>query len=651
MGLFSPKDKDWRKWESRINSARDVRTMWEPQVSTCSHFAAGIQNIWWDLQGNMRTKQVMPNEIFRIINLMPVYLNIIQSRLTSNDPRWNPERAPGAGRATTVAEKHAATALLSAVWEAHDQGDLFLKRIMKLAIRRGYLEGGAIAYNRFDEVTDMPTVSLFSMWDAYADTSAEDMYNKGHICFIIPKSLEWIKRQAEEKKTSDGDVGQGWSKLALNVEADGIVAGSNLKKEYLQRKNGGSKAFAPKTHALRYCFEYGSNGLRYSIVSAEGELFAQDLPDHTNLCDLFTVFHPVDTGDFYTRPPCMDWIDPQKTVNKMYSNIECYIDTFGQGKWILENEKTTIPYAGVTGQKIFANEGEVKQLEMLPLPSTHFQHLQNAISQYEQIAGVHGESVGRISGSADSGKAIAQLQALDEQNSTDAVDNFKLFLQQIGQKVLRDAARNWKDTKTLYRYDRITGKQTEMKVIGEKYYDARSNKTEDTMALVPFERMNVKMVIGEYYSETQRRKELTDLLQIWQPGVNRIQDRVMLPMIMDAFDIGVGQDIVEELRKMENPDQMIAEGKAMKIADGQRVIVNANDPHEFLANYYATRAQEYAKGGDMQSAQALNAQASTHNTFVQAGQGGAGNPNAPENIPEAAAAASATAGGTLPVGM
>lgn len=641
-------NKDWKKWEGRINSARDVRTMWEPQVATTSHFAAGIQNVWWDMKGNLRVKELQPNEIFRIINLMPVYLNILQARLTANDPHWNPERAPGAARSTTIAEKHAATALLSSVWEGHDRGDLFMKRIMKLAIRRGYLEGGAIAYNRFDEASDMPVVDLFSMWDCYADTSAEDLYNKGHLCFIIPRSLEWIRRQVPEGKS--GEKGQGWSKNALKLEADGIVAGSDLKKQYLQRKNGGSRQYAPKTAALRYCFEHGSNGIVYSVVSQEGELFRQELPQYTSLCDLFTVFHPVDTGDFYARPPTMDWVDPQKSVNKMYSMIECYIDTFGHGKWILENENVTVPIAGAGGQKIYANDGEVKMLEMLPLPQTHFMHLNNAVMHYEQIAGVHGESTGRISGSADSGKAIAQLQALDEQNSVDAVDNFKLFMQQVGQKVLRDAAANWTTTKTLYRYDRITGKQTELKVIGQKAYDVRKHKDENTMALVPFERMNVKMVVGAFYSEASRRAEIKDLLSVWQPGMNRIQDRVMLPLIMDAYDIGVGQDIVEELRKLENPDQMIAEGKAMKIADGQKVIVNANDPHQFLANYYAQRAQEYQQNGDLQSAEALNAQASVHNTFVQGGQGTGGNPNAPETPEQAAAQARAFPDGQIPVG-
>ena len=639
MRVFT--NPDWKKWESRINSARDIRTMWEPQVSTTSHFAAGMQNVWWDLKGNLRTKEVLPNEIFRIINLMPVYLNIIQSRLTANDPHWNPERAPGASMRGTVTQKHAATALLSSVWEGHDRGDLFMKRIMKLAIRRGYLEGGAIAYNRFDEATDMPVVDIFSLWDCYADTSAEDLYNKGHLCFIIPKSLEWVRRQVK-----DAD----WSKEAMKLEADGIVAGSDLKKEYLQRKNGGSRRYAPKTAALRYCFEYGPNGVVYSVVSQEGELFRQELTQHTSLCDLFTVFHPVDTGDFYARPPTIDWIDPQKTVNKLYSMIECYIDTFGHGKWILENENVTVPIAGAGGQKIYANDGEVRQLEMLPLPQTHFMHLNNAIAQYEQIAGVHGESTGRISGSADSGKAIAQLQALDEQNSVDAVDNFKLFLQQIGQKVLRDAAKNWTTVKTLYRYDRITGKETPIKVMGEGAYNARTIKEPDVLPLVPFERLNVKMVIGAYYSEAQRRAEIKDLLSVWQPGTNRVQDRIMLPLIMDAYDIGVGQDIVEELRKLENPDQMIAEGKAMKLADGERVIVNANDPHQFLANYYAQRAAEYEQNGDLQSAQLLNAQASVHNTFVKQGEGTAGNPNPPEDPAQAVAQAKAFPGGNLPVG-
>lgn len=625
---------DHRKWDDRIAAAKDARTLWETQVSTCSHFAAGIQNIWWDAQGNMRRKTVQPNEIFRIINLFPVYLNIIQSRLTANDPRWNPARAPGAKQAVSMQEKHAANALLQAVWNGNDRGDLFTKRLMKLAIRRGYLEGGAIAYNRFDQDSDMPVIDLFSLWDTYADTAAEDLYNKGHICFILPKSTEWINNQKD------------WS-LGGGVESDGIMSESSLKKEFIQNKAGGRTGWQRGTTALRFCFEYGSNGLRYSIVGQDRELFAMDLPQYTSLCDLFTKFSPIDTGDFYSRPPCMDWVDIQKSINKIISSIECYIDTFGQGKWILENQNVTVPIAGVHGQKIYADNGEVQQLEMQPLPQTHFQHLNQMLGQFEQIAGVHSESLGRTSGSADSGKAIAQLQALDEQNTSDSVDNFKLFLQQVGQKVLRDASAHWTSVKTMYHYDRMTGAQQEIKVIGERVYDASETVRSGTVALRPFERLNVEIVIGQYFHESQRRKELVDLLQVWQPGSNRVQDKVLLPIIMDSFDIGVGQDIVEELKKMENPDLMIAEGKAIKIVDGEKVIINANDPHEFLSGYYAQRAQEYLQGGDAQAADALRAQASIHSSFLQQ-KGGPVSPNAPESLMEAQNQSAALPGG-MPV--
>lgn len=627
---------DHRKWDDRIAAAKDARTLWETQVSTCSHFAAGIQNVWWDAQGNMRRKNVLPNEIFRIINLFPVYLNIIQSRLTANDPMWNPARAPGAKQTVSLQEKHAANALLQSVWNANDRGDLGTKRLMKLAIRRGYLEGGAIAYNRFDESTDMPVVDLFSMWDTYADTSAEDIYNKNHICFILPKSVEWVNNQ------------KGWSADAKNVEADGIMSESTLKKEFMQNKAGGRTGWQRGTVNLRFCFEHGSQGLRYSIIGEDKELFAMDLPQYTSLCDLFTKFSPIDTGDFYTRPPCMDWVDLQKGVNKIYSSIECYIDTFGQGKWILENQNVTVPIAGVHGQKIYANNGEVQQLEMQPLPQTHFQHLNQILTQFEQVTGVHSESLGRTSGSADSGKAIAQLQALDEQNSSDAVDNFKLFLGKVGQNVLRDASVHWSDVKNLYHYDQMTGKQQPMKVVGSRVYDQMDDDMkQDSVPLRPFEQLNVEIVIGQYFHESQRRKELIDLLNVWQPGQNRVQDKVLLPIIMDSFDIGVGQDIVDELKKMENPDQMIAEGKVMKIADGEQVIVNANDPHEYLANYYTQRAQEYLQGGDAQAADALKAQASIHSTFLQQ-KGGPVSPDAPESLDQAQTQMSAL-GGSAPV--
>ena len=234
--------------------------------------------------------------------------------------------------------------------------------------------------------------------------------------------------------------------------------------------------------------------------------------------------------------------------------------------------------------------------------------------------------MGRQSGSAESGVALAQLQALDEQNTSDAVDNFKQFLSRVALKILFQASSNWNKTKTLYKYDKTTKEETGINVIGDRFAASRAQSlTPGTVKMRPFKRLDVEIVIGQFFEKAQKRHEVQGLLQSgWTPGQNPVVDRV----ILDAYDIGVGREIVDELKALENPEMMIAKGKAAKITQGQSVEVNFDDPHQFLQNFYAGEAEKALEEGDQQAARLLNAQAQRHGAHLQQGVGGVGSPEA-----------------------
>lgn len=626
MQLLS-NDKTWRAWEQKINNSKNQKTLWEAQVSTTSHFASGIHTVWWDKDGNFREKVLQKNEIWRTINLFTVSLGIHKSRLTDNNPRWNPKRSPGLSK-VSFEESQAAEGVLQDVWDGEYRPGMQLQRLAKRAIGKGFLEGGVLSYNFFDEKTDMPAVDLFDLWDTYADDSAEDIYNKEWIAIPIPRSTSWIKDQKGKN---------GWKNTIIDKigdSPDGELAESGLKKEYMNRRIGQGGGFQRKTRKLIYTWAIAQSKIVFRIIDREGVLYEQEMPQYTNLAEIFSKFSPIDTGLFFERPPTMDWVDIAKTIDKEYSSIETYIDNFLHGKWLLENQAVTVPVAGAHGQKIYATEGQVTQLEMHPLPQTHFLFLEHALRQWEQITGVHSESLGRLSGSADSGVAISTLNAIDEQNSADFVGNFRMWLAEVGTKVLENAARHWSKTREIYRYDRKLLRDIPITVVGG-LAERDSSIAKETLKIQPFKRLDVELEPGQAWSKSQKRKELTELLQAWNPGANRTVDRMMIPIIMETWDVGTGRELLEEIRKLERPDAMIAEGKAMKIADGEEVLVMPRDPHAFLRDFYANKANEYMENGDVQSAQFLNAQASTHDTFIQNGFGDAGQPTAPESVDQA----------------
>jgi hypothetical protein len=594
------------------------------------HFAAGHHRIWWNDKGEMVEKTLQDNEIFRQINLFPVALSIITSRLTANDPRWNPKKS--GMEDVSFEEIEAADAALQDIWEGEYFGDRSIKKEMKLMIRHGYLQGGRLAYFRWDDDADMPVMDTYSLWDVYSDPAAECLYDKRWLAIVVPKSIEWLKEQVEKT---------GWNKKIVDdLQSDQRLAESKLHEQYLNRRMGGAKDKSKQdTVKCIYAFGIESGKVVHRILvegTKSGELYKEET-DYKNLSEMFAVFHPVHTGEFYPRPPCMDWIDPQKTINKIYSNVETYIDNFLQGKWLIANQDVVLPIAGAQGQKIYGSANDLQMIPMQPLPSTHFQHLGQAITQFEQISGVHSETLGRQSGGAESGVAIAQLQALDEQNSADPVDNFKMFMKVAGQHLLELFSENWSETKPLYRYDRM-GNEKQYKVIGEAARKTRKDSvTDDTVSIRPFKRLDIEIVIGQFFNKVQQRENITQLLSVWQPGANPTADAVVLPMIIEAFNIGEGREMVKELKKFENPQLMIAEAKSRLIAAGEEVPINTADQHAFLQGVYAQKATAYLNNGDQTGAQRLNDQAAKHAAFLEQGMGGVGSPELPED-PNAAAA-------------
>lgn len=603
-------------WEDRLKQSKDEKTRWEAWVATTMGFAAGDQRIWWDDKGLMHTKEVEKNEIWRTVNLFPSSLGIIASRLTADEPRWNPK----AGQLENVTREEvlAADAALQNVYEESSLNDFSVRDTMKLTIRHAYLQGGGMVYMPFDDDLKMPVIQHLSLWDVYTDPSSQYLGNKKWLIYSVPKSIEWIESQKRFNKAA-----------RKNLQPDNHLAESALQEMHLKRQMGKTGTNS-KTIMCKYCFEINADGKMDYTVIAGDKILEQDVWDHSNLAEIFDIYRPVITDRFYARPACADWIDIQKSINKIYSSIESYIDVHLQGKWRVSDDTIEIPVGGTHGQIIEAAQGEIESIPMQPLPTTHFAHLRQALTQWEQITGVHSESLGRQSGSAESGKAIATLQAFDEQNSADAVDNFKTFMKRVGRKVLAQMAANWSDAQTLYHFDKKTGNDTPMRVVGEEWKSRRKYKNDKgVVKLRPFERLDVELVVGPWFSQYRKQEIVKELLTSgWTPGSNPVIDRV----VMDAYDIGAIREVIDELKNMENPYTLIAMGNAALIADGQKVPVNEEDPHDVFANFYDQKAQEALQNGDQRAAQLLNAAAQEHRTIVSGGGQGAGSAESLQDV-------------------
>jgi hypothetical protein len=640
------------RWRRYIESCKDERPLWEAQVAVCEHFASGNHRVSVSKEGAFKENPVASGEVWRTINLWPIALSVITSRLTANDPRWNPMKTQLSD--VSDAEIEAADAALQYMWNGSGDSERSIKREVKRAIPSAYKQGRHLLYMRFDPELDMPVLDSFSLWNVYSDPSSNDLKTKRWLCIILPKHIDWLKDMYPKAK-------------GLDLQTDSRLAESRMQEQFLRSKTGAAREDKKTVNTL-YGFrlakeEYDADVwetfeeenlatgdietkrrkkgtekkmrtviIHEVIVESLGEgspILHRETLEYDSLADIFDSFSPPDEELWHARPPCIDWVDPSKTINSAFSSIEAYIDMFGQGKWIITRKGLQIPVGGRHGQKIYAQPGEIVQMPMHPLPATHFTQLQNGITQFQQISGVHGVTLGQMPSGETSGKALAQASALDEQNSANDVQNFQATLERVAVKMLRIMAENWDQVHTIYRYDRPTGESKAIKVIGEKF--AGSAEEENVTMIRPFKRVDVEIVVGPFFKSIHKQEMLMQVLNAgWEPGMNPVKDRV----ILDTIDIGVGREIVKELKKLRNPQLMIAEGKALLLQEGEEVPIAQSDPHEFLKEFYAGRAQKALENGDEKTAQIFNQQAQRHSIFIQQGLGGIGTPDAPETAEE-----------------
>ncbi len=653
-----------KKWRKYINASKDQRVIWEAQVAVCESFAAGNHRVGISQDGHFKEMKLLPGQLWRTLNLWPMTLSVITTRLTANDPRWNPRKAQLED--VSDAEIDAADAALQHIWSGSGDSERSVKRELKRAARSAYKQGRRLLYIRFDKELDLPVLDSYPMWDVYSDPSSEELCKKRWLCIVLPKHIDWLEDTYPAAKE-------------LDLKGDKRLAESGLQEQYLRSKTGSGKD-SKQTIKTIYGFRIVSkdyeedideeveepddtgamitkkvqkkvkkqkNIILHEVVveTSNGEvspvIYREEI-DYPYLSDIFDSISPRDDEDWHARPPCLDWVDVSKSIDKTYSSIEEYIDMFGQGKWIITRKGLQVPVGGQHGQKIYANPGDIAQLPMSPLPATHFQQFNNAVNQYQQVTGVHGTSLGAMPSGDTSGKALAQASALDEQNSSDDVENFKMCLERVAVKMLRLMADNWDEVHEIYRYDQKTGTNQKIKVIGASHYspdtgdgeayDGQEEDPKDPVVMIrPFKRIDVEIVVGPFFKSVHKQEMLVQILNTgWQPGMNPVLDRV----ILDTIDVGVGREMVRELAKLRNPQLMIAEGKALLIAEGETVPVTRSDPHQFLKDFYAKKATEALKNGDQRTASLFNAQAQKHAILMHKGMGDAGTPEVPQSLEE-----------------
>lgn len=270
-----------------------------------------------------------------------------------------------------------------------------------------------------------------------------------------------------------------------------------------------------------------------------------------------------------------------RVINALESSIFDYNYKFNKGRLVIDKNSGVSVVDNQNGSIIQKNRGsDVHALPIQPMASSSENQVMRMNRYFEDIAGAHDASLGRIPTGVKSGIGIAELKQADATNQDDLVDNLEDFLIEVGKKILKVIADHMSFPQ-LVSATNIAGKTDYFAIIGEKYAKNRKKKTV-TIGKVQYPLVVIKadntirVQIGSWlaYSKQQQQQELKDLyssgvidqrtlLEHMEFGdidtiIQRTRQENLLKVRREAQKVGQSKVTEEELAMAEN--QMLLEG-------------------------------------------------------------------------------------------
>lgn len=506
-----------RKAKQKFQVAADSRRRYDWEWLARDLFRRGYQFTKY----NPQTKTVILSQVTNTkipINLTAASIRSIRNQVVVFKPKW--EVIPTNSDDDSVDNAKYSSKTLDIVFEL-----LRLRKKIKEAVTQGLIfsVGGAwqIGWDKEYINTD-GTKGFVFIWggdpfDFYTDPNSTDgmAFTDAEYCIkAVRKPLDEVKKNPMYKNTEFLTTGEM------------RPAASEYKQFLLQSIK----------------FQMGSRNLddTKTVILKEGWFKERDKSGKVKMrvlhwVDLMTkpLYNAVvDTEDFPFRMYQAD-MNPNETygegwarhvipinrvINALESSIFDYNYKFNRGRIVIDKNSGVSVIDNQHGTLIEKNRGaDVHAMPIQPMSPSAESQILRMRNYFEDIAGTHDASLGRVPTGVKSGIGIAELKQADATNQDDLVDNLEDFLIEVGRKLLRTISENM-NFPQLVAATNVAGKTDYFAIVGEKYAKNRKKKTirigEKEYPLVVIKPDNtIRVQIGSWlaYSKQQKQQELKDL--------------------------------------------------------------------------------------------------------------------------------------------
>lgn len=395
---------------------------------------------WIVFNKTTNTVQTIPItdwEVRRTVNKIRTQVRGVKNFIKRNQPRW--QTAPTGGSDEELKDALNYNKILQDVYETRKIPWLLTDVIVNsLKTSVWIIEWWLVKHNGHTYL-DFWTDDTF---DIFFDPYATTPQNGRFVLKAVKKSISSLKNN--KKYTIDWVLTPDWREWASDYK-------DILEKEKFNQNQGLEDMQSIIVKELWYKFvDEKWNDVIKKITSAGNQIIHEETTRYKRFP--FFVFNPEKASNsIYSDPWIKDLISPNKSLDKVASQIESYIQRMLAGKYIVKRwvEVSTVTDRGAEKITYKGNTPPVMQ-NLAPLPSTPFQYISNLEGWIEEFGGIREASLGRAPGSLQSGKGLEALQAADAATVAEPIENLELFLSEIAEFILETISDSTITTETIF---------------------------------------------------------------------------------------------------------------------------------------------------------------------------------------------------------
>jgi len=469
----------------------------------------------------IQTIPVAKGEVRRTINKIRSQLRGIKNFVKRSQPRW--EVHPNSAKDEAYKEAEAKNKILQNIYRKRQIKQNLTDVIVNgLKYSAGFIEGGMIKKDGKEQIDFWVNSSYDILPDPYSPTIEGCRY----IFKTFVKPVEAIKGNKDYKVEDEN--------ISDNREAAADYKNILELEKYNREANKSNKELETAVVKELWMKWVEDDEVKVKVITFCGNNILRVYMPKYRRYPIFLYTPERNDESIFSQPWIKDLITLNKSLDKTASQIEAYIQRMLAGKYLIKQGVEVSMITDKGAEKIYY-KGNVapKQMDLQPLPGTPFQFMGNIEGWIEELGGVREASLGKATGSLQSGKGIEALQSADAGTVAEPIENLELMLQEMGTFILELIADYGIAT------EEISEGKTDIKYIGS----AAENRPEGAIVITGEDEVKVSIVPEISYSEENKKEWIMRLAeaQLIDPET-----------LMEQFKFTNIADIMGRMQKMKD---------------------------------------------------------------------------------------------------